>query len=101
MTGKNFLIPLGTAVAALLPAKVQAAVNVSGVQTHPGDAVRVLPSVTPTDIDRVIQELTYRSQSELHSLLLRQPSAGPLYAGHGSHVSHASHHSHMSHRSGY
>jgi len=98
MTGKKFLIPLGTAVAALLPVKAHATMNGSDISNSPNDAVRVSSSTTPLNNDRVVQDLVYRSQSELHSLLLRQPSAGPLYAGHGSHMSH---HSHMSHRSGY
>lgn len=98
MTTKRFLIPVGTAVAALLPLNAHAKVNGIDASTLPEDAVRVLPSVTPTDSDGVIQEMTYRFQSELHSLLLRHSAAGPLYAGHGSHVSH---HSHSSHRSGY
>lgn len=99
MTGKKFLIPLGTAVAALLlPVKAHATVNGSDIPNSPNDAVRVSSSTTHLNNNRVVQELIYRSQSELRSLLLRQPSAGPLYAGHGSHMSH---HSHMSHRSGY
>lgn len=101
MNEKRFLIPLGAAVAALLPLKVHGAVNASETQPVPADAVRALPLAKLTENDPVIQELTYTMQSEVHALLLRQSSTGVLYAGHGSHGSHGSHQSHGSHRSGY
>lgn len=101
MNEKRFLIPLGAAVAALLPLKVQGAVNTPEIRPLPDDAVRTLPSAKLTENDPVIQKFTYTMQSELHALLLRQSSTGILYAGHGSHGSHGSHHSHGSHRSGY
>lgn len=101
MARKGFLVPIGTAVAALLSTTVQAVVNTADVQKLTDDAVRTSPSATPSNNDRVIQELTYMTQSEVHTLMLRQSSTGVLYAGHGSHSSHGSHGSHGSHRSGY
>ena len=98
MVSKKFLIPIGTAVAALVPLKLHATAVGPTQPTAPEGAVPALPSVTPMDTDRVVQELSYRLHSEMHVLLLRQPRSGPLYAGHGSHMSH---HSHGSHRSGY
>ena len=59
MNEKRFLIPLGAAVAALLPLKVQGTVNTSEIQSLPDDAVRSLPTAKPTESDPVIQKLTY------------------------------------------
>ncbi len=101
MNDKRLLIPLGAAVAALLPLKAQATLNTADTQKLPHDAVRTSPLAAPDDYNRVLRELTYVTQSEIHSLVLRQSSTGTLYAGHGSHRSHGSHASHGSHRSGY
>lgn len=104
MLSPRFLIPLGAAVAALLPFKVQAALNPPSTEQSTDSALRVSPSANPTLGDPVIQEIAYMVQSEVHALLLRQSNSGILYAGHGSHRSHGSHESHSSHgshRSGY
>ena len=101
MMPKRFLVPVGAAVAALLPLKIQAAPNPPSSELSTSGTPSISPSVNPTPTDPIVQELTYAIQSEIHALLLRQSSAGALYAGHGSHRSHASHHSHSSHRSGY
>lgn len=101
MKDKRFLIPLGAAVAALLPVKAQATLNTADTQKLPDDAARTSSLAAAGDHNRVLGELTYVAQSEIHSLVLRQSSTGMLYAGHGSHRSHGSHASHRSHRSGY
>lgn len=100
MSSKKFLIPVGAAVAALLPVGAQAIptpqqtsdvafgrsiVSAAGLQTN----------------DPVFQTIQYLIGTEAHALLLRQPAPGVLYAAHGSHRSHGSHGSHGSHRSGY
>jgi len=101
MISKKFLIPVGAAVAALLPFQAQASLNQLTPQDFADGSLRTSLTVKPVVTDPIIQELTYLMQSEMHALVLRQSSAGALYAQHGSHMSHQSHHSHQSHRSGY
>lgn len=97
MTYKNFLVPVSAVLAALLPAKLQAA-PVSLVDQIPnGSTSDRSPSTMPSTT--IVQNtLEYKLDSELHKLILRKDEAGILSAGHGSHASHASH---ASHRSGY
>lgn len=100
MSTKRFLIPIGAAIAALLPFKIQAAMTTSDAPLSSNESLRV-PTSKPAIADPIVQEMKYLMGSEAHSLLLRQSSIGTLYAGHGSHMSHYSHSSHRSHRSGY
>lgn len=97
MARKKFLIPIASAVAALLPVKAHALVNAPDVEKLPSDGdYSCLHS--SKDNKQVVKQFTYTSRSEVHSLLLRRSSSGALYAGHMSHWSHSSH---TSHRSGY
>lgn len=99
MTRKKFLIPIGSAVAALLPVDSHALANASHTEKFPSDEKQTASLVKPVDLDQVIKQLSYTtSSSEAHLLLVRRSNSGNLYAGHGSHVSHSSH---GSHRSGY
>ena len=96
MSRKPFLIPVSSAVAALLPAGVHAVPTPD--QPHP-EVQRDLSSVEISGAqDPIIRTIQYFLGSETHTLLLRQTSGALLYAGHGSH---SSHRSHGSHRSGY
>lgn len=104
MTTKRFLVPIGAAIAALLPFKIHAAIPVSDGQASADTSVPLLAAAKPVVNDPLIREMHYIMGSEAHALLLRQSSAGIIYAGHGSHASHGSHgshSSHSSHRSGY
>lgn len=101
MKAKKFLIPVGAAVAALVPVKTQAAINSPNSEQGIQSTTPASPSANSTANDPIIRELTYPTQAEIHALALRQSSTGSLYAQHGSHMSHHSHHSHASHRSGY
>lgn len=96
MSVNRFLIPVGAAVAALLPVGVQAlpAPGQSDVTRGPSSL-----SVEHSQVlGPVIQTMQYLLGSQTHALLLRQAASGVLYAGHESHVSHASHGSHRSGR---
>ncbi len=100
MSFKKFLIPVGAAVAALTPVGAQA---VSTPQQTADVTLghRTSPASGLQTSDPVFQTIQYLIGSEVHSLLLRQPASGILYAQHRSHGSHGSHGSHRSHRSGY
>lgn len=99
MSSKQFLIPVGAAVAALLPVGVQALPPPAQLDVPLRHSPLSVESGQTTDA--VIKTMQYLLGSEAHSLLLRQAASGLLYAGHGSHASHGSHGSHGSHRSGY
>ena len=96
MSSTHFLIPVGAAVAALLPVGVQALPAPVQPDTTPG------PSPLSVDnhltADPIIQTMQYLLGSETHALVLRQSDSGVVYAGHESHSSHASHGSHRSSR---
>jgi hypothetical protein len=96
---KNFLVPVGVAVAALISSQSHAALTPS--QTKIPSEVENLTEDLKKSLDTVLQKLTYQLGEEQHSLLLLKPASGIIYAQHGSHASHASHRSHGSHRSGY
>lgn len=93
---KKFLVPVGTAIAALLPIEGHANANTS--RELPQDAGHRELCPEPVVINVNAQSLQYVIQSELHTLFLRRSEGGMLSAGHGSHQSH---YSHRSHRSGY
>ncbi len=93
---KKFLVPLGTAIAALLP--IEGHANVDTSHELPQDVGQREPCPEPVVTTVNAQLLPYVIQSELHTLFLRRSEGGILSAGHGSHQSH---YSHRSHRSGY
>lgn len=101
MPTKGFLIPIGAAVAALLPIHGAATPVVQQVPNQLRPTPSSLHYSQEAVSDTVMKELTYPLGSELHSLILRQAESSLIYAGHGSHHSHYSHQSHRSHRSGY
>jgi hypothetical protein len=87
---KKFLIPLATAVAALISQQSLAADN-SRIETshlpeiiHPATTLALQISLSATSSD----------------LILTKPTATFARYGHSSHSSHRSHGSHRSHRSG-
>lgn len=96
---KNFLVPVGVAVAALISGQSHAAltsIETTNLLEHGN-----LGQNAKEPKDTVLEKLFYRLKEEQHVLLLLKPGSGMMYAQHGSHSSHASHASHASHRSGY
>lgn len=98
MSYKKLIIPIGTALAALIA-------NASEASKVPADLQRDSSELQNTtklgkDLrDPVIERLLYQMEGQVHTLILHQPSSGAIYATHGSHRSHSSHSSHRSHRS--
>lgn len=99
MSSKRFLMPIGAAVAALLPTGAQAVLTPMQPEIPLGPSQLSVES--RQTVDPIVQAMHYLLGSEAHALLLRQADSGVLYAGHGSHASHGSHGSHGSHRSGF
>jgi hypothetical protein len=96
---KKLIIPIGTALTALIANASQTSINPADSQSDSSelqDATR-----TGKDLrDPVIKQLLYQMEGQAHTLILHKPSFGVIYATHGSHRSHGSHGSHRSHRSG-
>ena len=96
MSYKKLIVPIGAALAALIPT-VTEATKVPADSLEPQGTAKIgTESVSP-----VLQRLMYQIGQNAHTLTLHKSSAGTLYAQHGSHASHGSHGSHGSHRSGY
>lgn len=98
MSYKKLLVPIGTALAALIANSSEASIPPAGSQAEPQEKTSM---GNTTSTDSILQRLTYQIREQAHSLTLHKSSSGTLYAQHGSHVSHGSHGSHSSHRSGY
>lgn len=100
MSCKKMVLPIGTALAALISNDSDAA----RVPTDPPNDSSRLQAVTEvgqSSTPPIVQELKYKIAQQTHSLTLHKSASGVLYAQHRSHSSHASHMSHASHRSGY
>jgi hypothetical protein len=97
---KQFLVPVGAALAALLP-------NPSNAAKAPIEAPTDLLKLDDTQktstksISRILRQLRYKIGNDAHALTLHKSPSGAIFAQHGSHASHSSHGSHGSHRSGY
>lgn len=99
MNSKRLIIPVGTALAALLASASEAArVPVEAEKDSMGVQGETSKPVTKS-VDPVLQRLTYQIRDQAHALTLHRSSSEVLYAQHGSHASHGSHSSHRS--SGY
>jgi hypothetical protein len=100
MSLKQLLIPVGAALAALLPNPSDAA---NGPIEAPTDLLKHhdTQKASPKLISRILRELTYKIGNDAHALTLHKSPSGAIFAQHGSHASHSSHGSHGSHRSGY
>jgi hypothetical protein len=94
---KQLLVPVGAALAALLP-------NPSDAAKAPIEASTDLLKLHDTQntsaksISRILRQLTYKIGNDAHALTLHKSPSGAIFAQHGSHSSHSSH---SSHRSGY
>jgi len=94
---KKLLVPLGTALAAIL-AKTPLASFASTVGPQ-GDVVG-LGQESQKQTEGIFRRLVYQISGEEHVLLLRRSPSGSVLADHSSHASHGSHGSHSSHSSG-
>lgn len=101
MSYKKLLIPMGTALAALIGNSSEASIAPADSQRDSPDLQEQRTKADAKSTDLLLQRITYQIQEEAHTLILHKSSSGVLYAGHGSHRSHGSHSSHRSHRSGY
>ena len=98
MSYKQLIVPIGTALAALIANASEASIVPPGAQS----GLQENSSAASTkSTDPILQRLEYQIREQAHTLTLHRSSADVLYAQHGSHRSHASHQSHSSHRSGY
>ncbi len=98
MSYKKLIVPLGTALAALIANTYEASTAPADSKGESADIQAQLSKGETNVIEPLLQRLTYQIKEQAHTLTLHQSSSGLLYAGHGSHASHASH---QSHRSGY
>jgi hypothetical protein len=103
MTNTKLILPLGVALAALLPNETGAStISLNNVASSLSGENLSVESRSLTN--QVLKELLYRIGTEQHFLTLHKSEGGVLYAqhrSHASHYSHSSHMSHMSHRSGF
>lgn len=98
MSYKKFIVPIGTALAALIANASDASITPPDSQSEPQDK---MSAASTKSTDPILQRLEYQIREQAHTLTLHKSPADVLYAQHGSHRSHASHQSHSSHRSGY
>ena len=100
MDPKILILPVGTALAALL-ANASEAAKVSVEPLKDSSQLESSLKIGKDLRDPVLKQLLYQMGEQAHALTLHKSSSGVLYAQHGSHSSHGSHGSHRSHRSGY
>lgn len=98
MSYKKLIVPIGTALAALIANASEASIVPPDSQS---DLQEKKSAASAKSTDPILQRLEYQIREQAHTLTLHRSSADVLYAQHGSHRSHASHQSHSSHRSGY
>ena len=101
MSYKKLIIPIGTALAALIATTSEASKVPADSQRDSSELQEAKSRGSTISTDPILQRLMYQIREQAHTMTLHKSSAGVLYAGHGSHVSHGSHGSHGSHRSGY
>jgi hypothetical protein len=91
MRFKRIVIPIGAALAALIP-------NVPEAAKLPADSLEAqeTPKTGAESVNPVLQQLMFQIGQNAHTLTLHKSSSGKLYAQHGSHSSHSSHSSHRS-----
>lgn len=100
MSYKKLVLPIGTALAALVSNDSDAAMVPTDPSNDPS-GLQAVAEVGQSSTPPIVQELKYQIAKQAHSLTLHKSPSGVLYAQHRSHSSHASHASHASHRSGY
>jgi len=100
MSYKSIIVPVGTALAALLANTSEASKVPAEAEKDSSEFQERTTKSVAKSTDPVLQRLTYQVREQAHSLTLHRSSSGVLYAQHVSHGSHGSHQSHGSHRSG-
>lgn len=97
MKHNKLILPIGTALAALISNDSEAA----KIPTDSQKDLSELQAMTKTSKDLAglaLKQLQHQMGEQAHNLTLHKSSSGVLYAQHGAHRSHASH---RPHRSGY
>lgn len=97
MNSKSLIVPVGTALAALLANTSEASKNPTETRNGLFD-VHVASFPSKEIRDPILKELMFRVGEEAHTLTLHKSTSGILYAAHRSHRSHSSHRSHRSGR---
>ena len=98
MSYKKLIVPIGTALAALIANSSEASIAQVDLQSELHEEIS---RASTKSTDPILQRLIYQIKEQAHTLTLHKSAADVLYAQHGSHRSHGSHQSHSSHRSGY
>ena len=97
MSYRKLIVPIGTALAALIANASEASIVPADLQRDSSE----LQDTRKTDkylTHPVLRQLLYQIEGQAPTLILHQPSPGVIYATHGSHRSHSSHRSHRSGR---
>lgn len=95
MAKKSFLIPVSTALAALVSPAI--------AETHNPYSPMVIDEKNVASIEPLLNKLgdelmPYQKGNDLFNFVIGKSSTGEVYAYHSSHASHASHASHYSSR---
>jgi hypothetical protein len=98
MSYKKLVIPIGTALAALIANASEASILPADSQRDSSELQEKTSRASTKSTDPILQRLTYQIREQAHTLTLHKSSSGVLYSGHGSHSSHGSHGSHRSGR---
>ena len=93
---KKLLVPLGTAVAAILSKTPLASSANSVGPTGEVPGVKNVEHESQKQTEGIFRRLVYQIRGEEHVLLLRRSLSGRVLADHSSHASHGSHSSHSS-----
>lgn len=92
---RKFLVPIATAVSALVSPQGQAALLDDMPSTDGADS-----AARPSDLQASSGQLNAYAGEHEYAFVLRRNEVGQVMAYHSSHSSHASHSSHRSHYSG-
>lgn len=93
MSYKKLIIPIGTALAALIANGSEASIIPADSQRDSSNLQEKTTRTSAKSTDPILQRITYQIREQAHTLTLHKSSSGVLYAGHGSHGSHGSHRS--------
>ena len=94
---KSFLIPVLSALAAVVPNVNAMVINPSTDLEQSQEFIKEKAIIKALGAEDKL--VTYSTGGELHNLILRKNMDGVVFAEHRSHSSHSSHRSHASHYS--
>src|SRR5256885_2263609 len=98
MSYKKVIVPIGTALAALIANASEGSIIQADAQRNLSDFQEQTARESTSPTDPILQRLMYQVRQQAHTLTLHKSSSGAIYANHGSHRSHSSHRSHRSGR---